>query len=145
MKAPKAFSLIEVMSAAAILAVGLVATFTAFNSGAALFEHQRHTTNGIHLSEAKLEELLIRLASDTELVVGTPFGPEWYDKEGIASPPGCPTGIAAVPESTASCRYRVTWQSSVLPDVPSIRVVTVTTAWNERGLKKEVTFSTQRN
>jgi len=143
--ATKGFSLVEVMAAAAILAVGLAATFTAWNNGMALFEHQRHTTHGIHLSEAKLEELLMRVSSDPELQVGTVFGPEWFTAEGLASTGiGCPATTAGMPPGTPACRYRVTWES-VPGGVAKVRVVSVTTTWNERGVERRVTLSTQRN
>ena len=143
--AGRGFSLVEVMAAAAILAVGLAATLAAWNNGMALFEHQRHTTHAIHLSEAKLEELLMRVSSDPELQVGTVFGPEWFTAEGLASTGiGCPAATEGIPPGTSSCRYRVTWQS-VASGVARVRVVSATTTWNERGVERRVTLSTQRN
>jgi prepilin-type N-terminal cleavage/methylation domain-containing protein len=144
-KKKRGFSLIEVMAAAAILGVGLAATFSAFSGGTSLFEHQRHTTVGIHLSEGKLEELLIRASSDVELQPGTVFGPEWFDRSGIASGVAtCPASTAGTPPTSADCRYRVTWES-VPGGVPKVRVLTVTTTWAERGEPKSISFSTQRN
>jgi prepilin-type N-terminal cleavage/methylation domain-containing protein len=142
----RAFSLIEVMSAAAIVGVGLAATFTALGTGAQLFEHQRHTTHGIHLSEGKLEELLMRNSTDAELVSGSTFGPEWYTSLGFATPAAscATTTTTGVPPLSDTCRYRVTW-SSAPGGVPNVRVLTVTTAWNERGQEKSVSFQTQRN
>lgn len=141
----RAFSLIEVMSAAAILGVGLAATFTAFGTGSQLFEHQRHTSHAIHLSEAKLEELLMRAATDTELGVGPTFGPTWFTRTGFASTDAtCPATTTGLPPNTPGCRYRVTW-SAAAGGVPNVRVLTVTTTWNERGQEKRIFFSTQRN
>ena len=143
--AVQGFSLVEVMAAGAILAVGLAATLMAWSNGMELFEHQRHTTHAIHLSEAKLEELLLRISSDPELQVGPVFGPEWFTAEGLASTGiGCPAATQGVPPGTPSCRYRVTWQS-VAGGVARVRVVSTTTAWNERGVERRVTLSTQRN
>jgi prepilin-type N-terminal cleavage/methylation domain-containing protein len=143
----RGFSLIEVMAAAAIFAAGLAAIFTTFATASGLFEHQRHTTHGIHLAEAKMEELLLRVSSDSELVAGPTFGPQWFDSRGFAAGPGCPTATSGVPAETAACRYRVTWSSAPLPGLTaaSVRVTTVTTAWGERGQEKSVTFSTMRN
>jgi prepilin-type N-terminal cleavage/methylation domain-containing protein len=140
------FSLIEVMAAAAIFGVGLAATFSAFSGGANLFEHQRHTTHGIHLTEGKLEELLIRASTDAELQSGTTFGPEWFDGRGFPATAGagCPTGTAGVPPGSPACRYRVTW-SAAPGGINNVRVVTVQTSWNERGSERSVSFSTQRN
>lgn len=142
---PRGFTLVEVMAAGAILAIGLAATLTAWGNGVALFEHQRHTTHGLHLSEAKLEELLMRVSSDPELQVGTVFGPEWFTAEGFASNGvGCPATPTGVPPSTPGCRYRVTWEASP-GGVAKVRVLSVRAAWNERGAERSITLSTQRN
>ena len=139
-------SLIEVMAAAAIFGVGLAATFSAFSGGANLFEHQRHTTHGIHLTEGKLEELLIRTSTDAELQSGPTFGPEWFDNRGFPAlaAAGCPAATTGVPPSTPGCRYRVTW-SAVPGGISNVREVRVQTSWNERGSERSVSFSTQRN
>jgi prepilin-type N-terminal cleavage/methylation domain-containing protein len=141
----RAFTLIEVMAAGAILAIGLAATLTAWGNGMALFEHQRHTTHGLHLAEAKLEELLMRVSSDPELQVGTVFGPEWFTAEGLGSNGvGCPTTTGGVPPSTPGCRYRVTWEASP-GGVAKVRVVSVKASWNERGVERSIILNTQRN
>lgn len=140
----RGFSMVEVMAASAIFAGGLAAIFTAFSTSSQQFEHQRHTTHGIHLTEAKMEELLLRVSSDSELVAGTTFGPEWYDNRGFPAPPGCPSTTSGLPTNTPSCRYRVTW-SSAPGGIAQVRNTTVTTSWTERGVLKTVSFSTQRN
>jgi len=140
------FSLIEVMAASALFAAGLAAIFSAFATASSLFQHQRHTTYGIHLAEAKLEELLLRASSDTELVTGTVFGPQWFDSRGFPAAAGCPAAVAGLPPMTAACRYRVTWSSAPVPDLRvSIRKTTATTSWNEDGVEKSASFTTQRN
>ena len=141
-----AFSLIEVLSAAAIFGVGLAAIFSAFGSASAQFEHQRHMTHGIHLTEAKLEEILLWGNADGELTAGTTFGPNWFDSSGFAAAAGsgCPTAVTGLPAIDAKCRYRVTW-SSTPGRISNVRVVTVTTAWQERGQLRTTSFSTQRN
>lgn len=142
----RGFSLIEVMSAAAIFGVGLAAIFAAFGSGGHQIEHQRHGINGIHLTEAKLEEILLWPASDPQLKIGQTFGPEWFDSEGRSAPTssGCGTAITDPPPSKPECRYRVTWESTAA-QIEKVRVVTATTAWNERGQRRSISFSTQRN
>lgn len=132
------------MAASAIFAAGLAAIFTAFSTSANQLEHQRHTIFGIHLTEGKMEELLLRVSSDAELVPGTTFGPEWFDARGFPAPSGCPGGTGALSPPTAGCRYRVTW-SSANGALAQVRVTTVTTAWVERSGDKSVSFSTQRN
>ena len=138
------FSLVEVMAASAIFAVGLAAIFSAFSTSTHQFEHQRHTTYGIHLTEAKMEELLLRVSSDPQLQAGTTFGPDWFDVRGFPSTTPCPGAVSGLPPLSTSCRYRVTW-SSTAGLVPQVRVTSVTTTWNEREVEKNVSFSTQRN
>lgn len=140
----RAFSLIEVLSAAAIFGLGLSATFTAYNTGGQLFEHQRHTTHALHLTEGKVEELLMRVSSDGELQAGPTFGPDWFTREGFAAPAACPPETSGLPDLSDDCRYRVTW-SATAGNVPRVRIITVVTTWNERGAQKSLTLSTQRN
>lgn len=134
------------MAAGSLFAVGIAAIFSAFSSGAALLEHQRHTTHGIHLTEAKLEEILLWPYSDRQLEAGKTFGPVWFDSDGFASSKtaGCPTTVDGTLSANAACRYRVTW-SSAPGNVDAVRVVTVTTAWQERQQLRNISFSTQRN
>ena len=132
------------MAASAIFAVGLGAIFTAFGTSAQQFEHQRHTTYGIHLAEGKMEELLLRVSSDPELQAGATFGPNWFDSRGFPSTTPCSAATSGLPALSIGCRYRVTW-ASVPALVPRVRVTTVTTSWNEREIEKRVAFSTQRN
>lgn len=137
--------MIEVMAASAIFAAGLAAIFTAFTTSTQQFEHQRHTTHGIHLTEGKMEELLLRVSSDVELSGGTEFGPDWYTDKGFPAASGCPTTTSGTPPEDQACRYRVTWSSTGVPNLKGVRVTTVTTSWSERGVLKSVSFSTQRN
>ena len=140
------FSLIEVMAAGSLFAVGIAAIFSAFSTGAALYEHQRHTTHGIHLTEARLEEILLWPNGDRQLVTGRVFGPAWFDRNGFASSKtsDCPQTFDDLPPAASACRYRVTW-STTSGGVSNIRLVTVTTDWQERGRRRSVSFSTQRN
>jgi prepilin-type N-terminal cleavage/methylation domain-containing protein len=139
----RAFSLVEVMVACAVFGAGLAAVFTVFNTASSLFEHQRHTTYAIHLSEAWIEELLMRPSADTELTPGPLHGPAWYDRNGFANP-ACPDIVVGPPVSTPTCRYRVTWRTA--PSVvPGVRHLTVTTHWLERGRLLSTIFTTQRN
>lgn len=142
----RGFSLIEVMAAGSLFAVGIAAIFSAFSNGASLLEHQRHTSHGIHLTEATLEEILLWPSGDRQLVVGPIFGPIWFDSVGFVSPKGagCPTTSVGLPAVDPACRYRVTWSSNP-GAVSDIRVVTVTTDWQEREKLSSVSFSTQRN
>lgn len=139
----RGFSVIEVMMAAAIFGIGLAGIFTAFNTAGMQFEHQRHTTQGIHLAEAKMEELLLAASTDGALLPGLIHGPAWYDPRGFASG-SCDASTTGVPASTATCRYRVTWEARPSP-VPGVRILTVTTDWAERGQRRSVSFNTQRN
>lgn len=142
----RGFSLIEVMAASAIFGVGLAAIFSAFATATAMYEHQRHMTFAIHLTEAKMEELLLRPSSDNELVAGTVFGPAWFDGRGFPAAAGCPGATSGTPAESTTCRYRVTWSSAPVAGLKvSLRDTTVTTSWNEHGVLKVASFSTQRN
>lgn len=142
----RGFSLIEVLAAGSLFAVGIAAIFSAFSNGAAQLEHQRHASHGIHLTEATLEAILLWPSGDRQLVAGKVFGPLWFDSSGFASSKaaGCPTTSVGLPAADPACRYRVTW-SSEPGVVGDVRVVTVTTEWQERGALRSVSFSTQRN
>jgi len=132
------------MMAGAIFAVGLAGIFSAFGTAGSQFEHQRHTTQGIHLAEAKMEELLLATSTDGLLIAGVVQGPVWFDVQGFASTAGCPGATGGVPESSQNCRYRITWESA--PSLVSgVRILTVTAAWAEKGQTKSLAFSTQRN
>lgn len=139
----RGFSLIEVLAAVAIFGVGLAAIFTAFGSSSQQLEHQRHMTHSIHLTEAKLEEMLLWSSSDPQLAIGGPYGPSWFDSNGRASTT-CPASTTGLPANTSDCRYRVTWTVAE-GEIDKVRVVTVTTEWNERGALRSTSFSTQRN
>lgn len=125
-----AFSLIEVMVAGSIFIIGLAAMFSAFRTASNQFEHQRHVTYGLHVTEATLEELLVRQLGDPLLNGG---GPVLYDARGF---------LTTVP---AQGRYSVSWTSQ--PNVPlvGLRTISVTTSWAEAGITRSVTLSTQRN
>jgi prepilin-type N-terminal cleavage/methylation domain-containing protein len=140
----RGFSLIEVLAAVAIFGVGLAAIFTAFGSSSLQLEHQRHMTHSIHLTEAKLEEILLWSNSDPQLVVGGPYGPAWFDADGRASKAVTCVPSTGLPATTPDCRYRVSW-SVAAGGIDKVRIVTVTTEWNERGALRSTSFSTQRN
>lgn len=140
----RAFSLIEVMAAVAIFGVGLAAVFSCMNVVSQQFEHQRHTTFALHLAEARMEELLLRLANDAELVAGSDQGPVWFDQRGFVTPAGCPSSTTGTPPETTACRYRVTWRTAAA-GIARMRSLAVTVAWNERGSLRSVGLTTQRN
>ena len=140
----RAFSLVEVMAAVAIFGVGLAAVFSCLGVVTQQFEHQRHTTFALHLAEARLEELLVRVASDSEIAVGATFGPSWFDLRGFPVGAGCSTATSGLPPQSDSCRYRVTWQAAP-GGIAAMRNLTVTVTWNERGASRDLSLTTQRN
>ena len=70
----KAFSLIEVMIASAMLSIGLAAVMTAYGSAASLESHQEKVTQAMHLAEARMEELLLMYPDDAQLGIGVNTG-----------------------------------------------------------------------
>jgi prepilin-type N-terminal cleavage/methylation domain-containing protein len=132
MRGARGFSLIEVMMAGAIFAIGLTAIYSAFRTAANQFEHQRHTTYAVHITEAVMEELLVRTSSDTDLTAGSAHGPRHYDRKGFVS-------------ATAST-YKTTWEVKTNTPIPNVRQLTVTTSWTEKAAgQRSITFSTNRN
>lgn len=130
----RAFSLIEVMIASALLSIGMAAILTAFSSASSLNTHQERVTIGMHLSEARMEELLLLYPDDDELstAVHTPLP---YTRA------GAPTTTGAT--GTNAAFYLVGWTVSAGP-MPRTRRIDVTTTWKESGRPQRVQFTSHR-
>ena len=124
----RGFTLIEVMMAAAIFAAGLAAVFSAFSTAALQFEHQRNTTQAIHVAEAVLEELLLRAPTDPDIAQGVTRS-SGYDNNGTPATSGF---------------FTVSWVVTAGP-LAGVRHIAVTSTWAERGVAQHLSFSTDRN
>ena len=123
MRMPRAFSLIEVMVAGAILAVGSTAVLSAFRTTEGMIEHQRRLSAAVNVSQSKLETLLAADAATSTIIGAGSHGPDVVDVFGRLTAPG--------PES-----YSVDWTvSSGVPSSGYMLIVVQTTWMESRGLR----------
>lgn len=125
----KAFSLIEVMIASALLGIGLAAMMTAFGQATALESHQERVTAALHLAEGQLENLLLRYPDSPDLDVAThpPLG---------FTADGTPT--------TTAPYFNLEWTVSAGP-IPRTRRVQVTVTWTEPRGAQTLSLATHRS
>jgi len=71
MKTKKGFTLIEVLVAVFVLAVGIVAVLQAFPLGTHIQKSSQMTTTAIQLSQGKMEEIISKSYDDPLLAVAT--------------------------------------------------------------------------
>ncbi len=71
LKTKRGFTLIEVLAAVFVLAVGIVAVLQAFPLGTHIQKSSQMTTVAIQLSQARLEEIISKSYDDPLLFVGT--------------------------------------------------------------------------
>jgi prepilin-type N-terminal cleavage/methylation domain-containing protein len=128
-EAMKAFSLIEVMIASAMLGIGLAALMTAHGTAAGLSTHQERVTAALHLAEGQMENLLLRFPDSSDLSVGAAHGPITF------SSAGQPTGTPF---------YSLSWTVSPGP-IPRTRRVDVTVNWTEGQRAQTLTLTTHRS
>jgi prepilin-type N-terminal cleavage/methylation domain-containing protein len=123
---PRAFSLIEVMVSASLLAVGMVGFLSLFSNIAATYEHHRHLTEALLVGEAAMERGLVLYADDAELAFGNhPLG----TFNGVGTPAVGP--------------YTVAWDVSAGP-LTGTRALVVTVSWTERGTPRSIALRTVR-
>lgn len=118
----RAFSLIEVMIAASILAVGATAVLSAFRMTEGMIEHQRRLSAAVNVSQSKLETLLAADAATSAALAQGAHGPDVVDVYGRLSAPGAES-------------YSVDW--TVTSGAPSTgyMLIVVQTTWTEtRGI-----------
>jgi prepilin-type N-terminal cleavage/methylation domain-containing protein len=130
----RGFSLIEVMISSVLLSIGLAAIATAFSSAASLEGHQERVTVGMHLAEARVEELLVAYPSDASLNAGT-HGPVLFTRSATLT-------TSAVTGANAPA-YTVTWTIDAGPIARTRRVV-VDVAWTESSGAQHVSLTTHR-
>ncbi len=120
MRRGRGYSLIEVMVAAALFAVGIAAILTAFGSLSGLIEHQRRLGTAALIAQSTVQELQSRPATHADLAAGR-HTPLVVDADGRVV-----GGTIARTD-----RYRVEW--TVRPDVPvtGSREVVVVVVWTE--------------
>ena len=113
---PRGFSMIEVIIAAALLAVGVAGILSAYSTATHLDNHQHRVSSALHVAEAVVEELLLLQQTDADLTAGS-HGPRGFDVDGnrVAG-----TGF-----------YSVTWAVSAGPH-PRARRLEVKVTWTDQ-------------
>ena len=120
----RAFTLIEVVVAGAILAAGAAAILTSYFTLMGVAEHQRRLSTAVHVTQGKLEEVLNASAS-ADILTG--------DHTFVVDAVGQKLALSAYP---AADSYFVT--CSVAANTPSAghMTATITTEWTEtRGTR----------
>jgi type II secretory pathway component PulJ len=120
-RAAAGFSLLEVLIAGALLAIGVAATLAAFDGVRGVVVRNRHMTQALHAAESVAESMLALDASHEALSAGAHSGtPRRFDAVGQE--------VAA--SDTTRGIYAVDW--NVQPNVPvdGIRRITLTVRWN---------------
>jgi prepilin-type N-terminal cleavage/methylation domain-containing protein len=125
----RAFSLIEVMIASAMLGVGLAALMTAYGQATSLESHQERVTAALHLAEGHLENLLLRYPDSPDLSAST------HPTLGFTAD-GTPTASAPF--------FNLTWTVSPGP-IPRTRRIDVTVTWTEPRGPQTLSLSTHRS
>ena len=122
------FTLIEVMVAGGLLAIGLLALVQATASATASIDHQKKLAQAVHVGEAVMEMNLVKSAANPDLAAGTTAGPS-FDDDGRMSPGGT---------------FSTEWDVVVATPLPSMRTITVRVTWDERGTAHQLEFVTVR-
>lgn len=122
-----AFSLIEVMASSVILAVGMASVLSLFSNLTQGYSHQRLQVQALHIAEATMENLLLRYSDDTDLGVGTHFGPGY-----------------AMDGNPGGTFFASQWRVSMGVPIVGAREVLVTVTWTEQGVAKSFTLRTVR-
>jgi prepilin-type N-terminal cleavage/methylation domain-containing protein len=133
-RAPSGFTLLEVLIAAVLFAVGITATLSAIDTASGLVEHEGRVTQALHIAEGNIEELLLRPRESADPTPGPHTG-RVYDSRGIATSPGVTGAFAPV--------YSTTW--TVTTGALSSRLVTLTVTWTGRAVgANSISLSTNR-
>lgn len=128
---PKArgFTLIEVMVAGAIGLVAMAGTTAALASNSTVHETQIQKTTALSVAENQMEDLLVRLRTDTDLQTGT-WGPRYYNGKGIVT--------------SSPSFFTVTWTVEENQPLPNVRRIKVKAAWNNIGGAQKIELVTER-
>lgn len=127
MKRQRGMSLIEVMMAGALLAVGAAGTFSAWSTVTGIMEHQRRLTDASAVARSQLEWLLSLPSGDQALESGShPIGA--VDVFGASDPNG----------------YRVTHVVVGSKPGPGFIELTVAVGWTEKFGDRQTTITTYR-
>lgn len=135
MRRVRAFSLIEVMIASALLGIGVAAVVSGYRSATNLESHQERVSTALHVAEGVVESLLLRYRDDPDISISTtshPSSPLRFDADGT-------------PVATGGL-YAATWRASAGP-VTGSRKLDVVVTWQEQGFAgtQSLALTTHRN
>jgi len=131
----RAFSLIEVLIASALLGIGVTAMVSGYRSATSLEAHQEKVSVALHVGERVVEELLLRYREDVDIAV-----------DGAVRPtPPLRFGADGTPVTTGGL-YSVTWRATPGP-VSGSRKLDVTVNWTEQAFTgaQSLVLTTHRN
>lgn len=126
----RAFSMIEVIIAAALLGLGVAGILSAYSTATNLDNHQHRVSSALHVGESVVEELLLLQQIDADLTAGS-HGPRGYDVDGN--------------RLAGAGFYAVNWVISPGPHARARRIE-VRVTWSDRiGPSQSLTLVTHRS
>jgi prepilin-type N-terminal cleavage/methylation domain-containing protein len=125
----RGFSLIEVVVSSTLLLIGLAGTMSALSSYQKGVEHQRHLTQGIHIAESTMEQILLATPTDPMLAAGT-HGPRSFNDVGHLVASGG--------------KYNAYWIVTPNEPIGGMRKLDVRVEWMEGPNGRNVVFTTHR-
>lgn len=130
-RAPRGFTLLEVMVASALLLFGIAAVVAGLSHATKTGKHQRYVTQGIHVAESVLENLLLANAGHPDLESGA-HGPRWFNEVGEQ--------LGAANGST----FEANWTVVLNEPIPDMKRLTVTVTWLEDNVERRLSLTTDR-
>jgi hypothetical protein len=126
---PRGFTLLETMVSGTLLLLGLAGVMSAIVAYQKMAVNNKHQTQGIHIAESVMEEILLAYPNDTNLAAGL-HGPVEFDEFGH--------------EVSTAGRYLAYWDVVPSDPVVGIRKLTVRVDWLDAGATRNVSFFTYR-
>ncbi len=124
-------TLIEVITALAILLVGVSVTVASIKTATKLSKNQRYLSGAIAVAESQLEALLLRYPGSPDLATGA-HGPVYYDDQ--CSPA----------DEDAGARFEVDWLIVEHDSIEGLIDLSVSVAWNEDKQRRFLSLETVR-
>ena len=164
-RAPRAFSLVEVMVASTLFLVTVVGVVSATSTANAAYEHQRRLTQAVAVGEYSLEELLLRYTTSPDLALNeiqdasglitaaTPYlrcyradlkSVSTCTTKSMPTQAGMATGLSPVVSVGGSNTYGISWIVGRPPNLNNLRHIRLFVVWQEVGGLKILELQTYR-
>jgi len=127
-KAPKGFSLIEVMVSSALLLLALAGTLSGMSTAIRLHANQRQATVALHVAEAELESLIVARQADARLDLGV-RADRHFNSDGL--------------EVASASQFLLVTTVTPLSGI-DLKQVQVVVSWNNLGTPRRVILKTMR-